>query len=179
MSKFNEKWFNYMNNINAQETVKFNDFIFKDDFKRTIKVTKITDILWIFTIEFSIENNESYYFSILKNNICNDNEKTWFEVKNPTLQKINFLLSNINICKFHINCGKTCDLDMINTYKETCPICYSDFDKHYLTKTICNHYFCLPCLNKLVENHRKNLEIDDNEWYIVNCPVCRQNLSDI
>ena len=112
MSKFNEKWFKFVESIPLEETYTFKDFIFNDGFKRKINFLKITKNVWLFTIDCSEESNENYYNNILKDNT---NEKTWIKIHNPTLAKINEKISNINICKYHINCQGICDLEMINT----------------------------------------------------------------
>lgn len=173
MSTFNEKWFKFVENIPCEESHSFKDFIFEDGFKRKIILLKITKNVWLFTIICSDESNENHYGNILKDA---SNEKTWFKIVNPTLSKINEKISSLNICKYHITCQGICELDMINTFEEDCPICLKSFEKHYLTRTICGHYFCLPCLNLLVKEQRKYKEDDDDTWFIIVCPLCRENI---
>ena len=176
MSVFNEKWFRFVENITVEEGYNFKDFIFKDGFKRVINLLKITKNIWLFTINFSEESDESYYNNIIKNSTT---EKTWFKIINPTLDKINEKISNINICKYHLTCSVICELEMINTDKEDCPICLKEFEKHYLIRTICGHYFCLICLNLLVKEERKYKDEDEDTWLIVPCPLCRHNICTI
>jgi hypothetical protein len=177
MSKFNNKWFKFVeNNIETNQIYSFNDFIFNDGFKRKINLTKLTKNIWLFTIICSDESDENCYSNIIK--FCT-NEKTYFKIFNPTLDKINEKLSNINICKYHITCEGICELEFINTPEEKCPICLKDFEKHYLIRTICGHYFCLPCLNLFIKEERKCKDDDDDNWYIIPCPLCRENICDI
>ena len=176
MSSFNEKWFKYVESLPVENSYSFIDFIFSDNYKRKIILLKITKNIWMFSIEYSEESNENCYNAILK---YNTNEKTWFKIINPTLTKINEKLSNLTICKYHISCHGVCCLDMINTSEETCPICLKDFEKHYLTRTKCGHYFCLNCLNCLVEEIRKDKDEDDDSWFIIACPLCLGNICSI
>ena len=97
MSKFNEKWFKFVESIPLEETYTFKDFIFNDGFKRKINLLKIKKSIWLFTINCSEESNEDCYSTILKNET---KEKTWFKIIDPTLDKINEKMSNINICKY-------------------------------------------------------------------------------
>ena len=173
MSKFNEKWFKFVESIPLEETYTFKDFIFNDGFKRKINLLKIKKSIWLFTINCSEESNEDCYSTILKNET---REKTWFKIIDPTLDKINEKISNINICKYHITCRGTCELEMIDTPEEDCPICLKEFEKHYLIRTNCGHYFCLPCLNLLVKEERNCKDDDDDLWYFISCPLCRENL---
>ena len=175
MSYFNEKWFEFMSNSNLKEKYIFDDFIFKDGFKRSIRIIKFSSFLWIFSIDFSKENNENYYNLFLKKDhtYIYEDEKCWFILKNPTLEKINEKLTNFEICIYHINCKDFCELEMINSENENCPICLKEFEKHYLIRTLCGHYFCLPCLNNLAKDYALN-KLDND--IVISCPLCRSQL---
>ncbi len=52
--------------------------------------------------------------------------------------------------------------DVINTEHNSCSICLEHFENMSnctISKTICNHYFCTPCINKWLQQNRK-------------CPLC-------
>ena len=175
-SKINNKGFSVLKELNVQSAYSFNDFIFKDGAKRQIDVFKQTENEWLFQIGYSSDTNESYYKNIIKN--YNDEDHVnWFKLKNPTLKEINDKLTNYSICKYHITCSQICDLDLIDSPNEDCPVCLKSFEKHYLILTKCKHYFCLPCLNSIVENNRKDCNTDDDTWYEIPCPLCRSNLT--
>lgn len=173
MSKFNEKWFKHVESLPTEEMFTFKDFIFHDGLKRKINLTKIKKNAWLFIINCSEQSNESCYGDIIKNET---REKTWFKIINPTLDKINEKISSINICKYHITCQGICELELINSDKDDCPICLKEFEKHYFTRTVCGHYFCLPCLNSLVQEDRKYKDDDDETYFYISCPLCRENI---
>lgn len=52
-----------------------------------------------------------------------------------------------------------------------CPICLepiNDYTQQY--KTLCNHFFCIECLDKWNQSKQQNYNL---------CPICRQDISTI
>jgi hypothetical protein len=174
MSKFNQKWYNFVKRLNKNECYTFYDFIFNDGLKREITICKSYDDKWVFTINNSQYSNEGCYNSIIP---TINNKKYEFRLSSPTLLQINEKMMNIKICIYHISCKDVCELEMIESPNEACPICLKDFEQHYLIITKCKHSFCLPCLNTLVEQRRKGISDEDEDWYDIPCPLCRENLS--
>ena len=174
-SKFNSKGFSVIKELDVQSSYNFHDFIFKDGFKRQISVFRQMENIWLFQISYSNDSNESYYKNITKN-YCDEDHISWIRMKNPTIKEINDKLSNYVACKYHITCTEICELQFLESPKEDCPVCLKSFEKHYLIRTKCKHYFCLPCLNSIVENNRKECNSEDEKWYDIPCQLCRTNL---
>jgi hypothetical protein len=52
-----------------------------------------------------------------------------------------------------------------------CPICLetiNDYTQQY--KTLCNHFFCIECLDKWNQSKQQNYNL---------CPICRQDITTI
>lgn len=52
-----------------------------------------------------------------------------------------------------------------------CPICLEPMnDSSQQYKTLCNHYFCIECLDKWNKSKQQNYNL---------CPICRQDINTI
>ena len=68
-----------------------------------------------------------------------------FDYKYTFTTQSEFHVKNWNIEIVH-------SLDLNDKKDINCPICYENIDIKNLIKTNCNHYYCIPCLNKIIEN---------------------------
>lgn len=139
-----------------------------NDNLNTIKITQFVDLfncIYDFDINLN-ELNTDILIKIMKY-VCYRNYIYKFK-KNKLLETNTYIISNLNYNYNYIWEFKLLSTIEKNILKTTCCICLNPFNKNSLCKFQCDHYYCISCIEKLIETNS-----------ILNCPMCKQKVLSI